>query len=69
MKGKAKLVRDFRDGKYVVLARDFFWQRWKPLLDNDGNRIEFETLAEFGEKTKVESFGSIVLRFGRFQGM
>ena len=69
MKGKAKLIRDSRDGIYKVFVRDYFWQRWKPLLRNDGTPIEFHSFKEFGEVTKIESFGEIIIKYDKFQGM
>ncbi len=69
MKGRAKLVRCDRHGTYKVLARNFIWQRWKPLLDNNGKEIEFHTFEEFGEITKIESFGEITIKYDNYQGM
>ena len=69
MKGKAKLVRADRDGVYKVLTRNYFWQRWKPLMTNGGEPIEFKTFKEFGEVTMIESFGEITIKFDKFQGM
>lgn len=69
MKGKAKLIRDERDGFYTVLVRNYFWQKWKPLSDNDGRPIRFKTFKEFGEITRIESFGEITIAFNNFQGM
>lgn len=69
MRGKVKLIRDSRTGIYKVLARDYFWQRWKPLEGNDGKPIEFKTFAEFGEITKIESFGEIIIKYDKYQGM
>lgn len=69
MKGKAKLVRTDRDGVYKVLTRNHFWQRWKPLMSNDGEPIEFMTFKEFSKITKIESFGEITIKFDKFQGM
>ena len=69
MKGKAKLVRDERDGTYKVFTKKYFWEKYKPLFDNNGKRVEFKTFKEFGEITKIESFGTITLQFDNFQGV
>ena len=68
MKGKAKLIRSERDGKYKVFVRNYFWQRWKPLLGNDGKQIEFKNFKEFEEITKIESFGEIFIQYHKYQG-
>ena len=69
MKGKAKLVRSERDGTYKVFARTYFWQKWEELLDNDGNPLTFKTFKEFGDTTKIESFGKITVTYDDYQGM
>ena len=69
MRGKTKLIRSERDGFYTVLARNYFWQKWKPLLDDNGRTIRFKTFKEFGEITKIESFGKITITLNDFQGM
>ncbi len=69
MKGKAKLVRSDSDGMYKVLVKNHFWQKWKPLFLDNGKHVEFKTFKEFGEITKIESFGKITLRYNNFQGM
>jgi hypothetical protein len=69
MKGKAKLVRSNSDGIYKVFVRNHFWQKWKPLFLDNGKLVEFKTFKEFGEITKIESFGEITLSYNNFQGM
>lgn len=69
MKGKAKLVRSNSDEMYKVFVRNYFWQKWKPLFLDNGKPVEFKTFKEFGEITKIESFGEIILRYNNFQGM
>ena len=69
MKGRAKIIRDNRNDVYKVFARNYFWQKWEPLLDNNGKQIEFKTFKEFSEVTKIESFGVIEIKFDNFQGM
>lgn len=69
MRGKVKLIRDSRTGIYKVLARDYFWQRWKPLETISGYPIYFKTFAEFREITKIESFGEIIIKYDKYQGM
>ena len=32
---KYKIVKT-EDGKWLVLTRDYFWQKWHPYLDADG---------------------------------
>ena len=68
MKGKAKLVRK-DDGKYYVYARDYFWQRWEPLMDSDNKQISFKTMKEFGEITKIECFDEITIQYNKFSGL
>lgn len=67
MKGKAKLERK-SNGRYYVYVRNFFWQRWKPLIDN-GEQITFETMEEFGKVTKIECFDIITIKFDKFSGL
>lgn len=69
MKGKAKLVRCDGDGMYKVFVRNHFWQKWKQLFLDNGNPVEFKTFKEFGEITKIESFGEITIKYDNFQGM
>ena len=69
MRGKARLVRDERDGYYEVYVRNHFWQCWKLLVDSNGKPIRFKSFKEFGEITKIESFGDIIIEYDRFQGM
>ena len=69
MRGKTKLIRSERDGFYTVLVRNYFWQKWKPLLDDNGRTIRFKTFKEFREITKIESFGKITITLNDFQGM
>ena len=68
MKGKAKLVRK-DDGKYYVYARDYFWQRWEPLMGSDNKQISFKTMKEFGEITKIECFDEITIQYDKFSGL
>ena len=63
MKPQAKLIRDKRDGLYTLFARNYFWQKWEPLLDNNGQVIRFKTFKEFGEITRIESFDEITITF------
>ena len=69
MRGKARLVRDERDGYYEVYVRNHFWQCWKLLRNDNGEPIRFKSFKEFGEITKIESFGDIIIEYDRFQGM
>ena len=69
MKGKAKLIRNDRDSVYRVFTRNHFWQKWKPLFLDNGKPVEFKTFQEFGEITKIESFGDIRIKLKNFQGM
>lgn len=69
MRGKARLVRDERDGYYEVYVRNHFWQCWKLLCDGNSEPIRFKSFKEFGEITKIESFGDIIIEYDRFQGM
>ena len=70
MKGKAKLVRNERSGVYEVFVKNYFWQPWKRLYaDNIGRPVKFKTFKEFGEATKIESFGEIIIKYDKFQGM
>lgn len=68
MKGTAKLIRQ-EDGKYHVFTKNYFWQKWKPLDDIDGNEIVFETFAGFGEITEIESFDEIIIKYDKFSGL
>ena len=69
MKGKAKLIRSNSDGMYKVFVRNYFWQKWKPLFFDNGEPVKFKTFKEFGEITKIESFGKITISYNNFQGM
>lgn len=68
MKGKAKLVRK-TDGKYYVYAKNYFWQRWKPLCMCDKKQISFNTMKEFGEMTKIECFDEVIVQYKKFSGL
>lgn len=67
MKGKAKLERK-PNGRYYVYVRNFFWQRWKPLIDK-GEQISFETMEEFGKVTKIEIVCSFQFETNPLQDM
>lgn len=69
MKGKAKLVRE-SDGKYHVYAKNYFWQRWKPLYYNDYEKkqIVFSDFNEFGKVTQIECFDTIIIKYDKFSG-
>ena len=67
MKGLAKLKRE-SDKKYHVYVKKWLWQRWKPLIMNDGEPLVFETFAEFGDVTKIECFDTIILKYDDFSG-
>lgn len=69
MKGKAKLVRNARSGDYEVFVKNYFWQPWKRLYADIGRPVKFKTFKEFGETTKIESFGEIIIKYDKFQGM
>lgn len=68
MKGKAKLVR-YGDGKYHVFVRNHFWNRWKPLKDDNGENIACKNFEEFTRWTRIESFDIITLTFDQFSGL
>ena len=67
MKGKAKLVHE-KDNNYHIYIRDYFWQSWKPLIDNSGKPIIFKDFSEFGKITKIECFDKIIIEFDNFSG-
>lgn len=67
MRGKAKLRRQ-DDGKYYVFIKNYFWQKWKPLLDGNNKQIVFKTFKEFGEVTKIECFDEILIKYDKFGG-
>ena len=69
MRGKARLVRSERDGYYELYARKYFWECWKLVEDSNGNPIRFKSFKEFGDITKIESFGDIIIEYNMFQGM
>ena len=70
MRGKAKLIRK-EDGRYYVYAKDFWFQRWKPLTysENSDEQISFKDFAEFGKITQIETFDVITLYYDKFSGM
>jgi hypothetical protein len=35
----AVLTGKTEDGKWLVLTRDYFWQKWHPYMDADGNPV------------------------------
>ena len=35
---KYKIVKT-EEGKWLVLTRDYFWQKWHPYMDADGNPV------------------------------
>ena len=35
-----------KDGKYLVLTRDYFWQRWKAVTDPIGDPVKADTIAD-----------------------
>ena len=69
MRGKARLIRDKRDGYYDLYARNHFWECWKLVEGSNGKPIRFKSFKEFGEITKIESFGDIIIEYDSFQGM
>jgi len=68
MKGTVKIVRDSRNGVYNVFCKNYFWQRWKPLIVN-GKQLSFKSFKDFSDITKIESFGEIRIRVEKYQGM
>ena len=42
---KYKIVKT-EDGKWLVLTRDYFWQKWHPYLDADGNPVVRGTIED-----------------------
>lgn len=42
---KYKIVKT-EDGKWLVLTRDYFWQKWHPYLDADGNPVVRATIED-----------------------
>ena len=40
---KYKIVKT-EDGKWLVLTRDYFWQKWHPYMDADGNPVVRSTI-------------------------
>lgn len=40
---KYKIVKT-EDGKWLVLTRDYFWQKWHPYMDADGNPVVRATI-------------------------
>ena len=67
MKGKAKLQREC-DGLYHVYVKNYFWQRYKPLILN-GKQITFKDFAEFGKITQIEAFDEICITYDKYSGM
>lgn len=51
------------------MSKKWFWQRWKPLIMNDGEPLAFETFADFGDVTKIECFDTIILKYDDFSEM
>lgn len=35
-----------KDGKYHVLTRDYFWQRWKPVTDPIGEPVKADKIED-----------------------
>ena len=67
MKGKAKLERK-SDDRYYVYVKNYFWQRWRPLMLDD-KHLSFKTMEEFGQVTKIECFDTIIIKFDNFSGL
>ena len=42
---KYKIVKT-EEGKWLVLTRDYFWQKWHPYLDADGNPVVRDILEQ-----------------------
>lgn len=42
---KYKIVKT-EDGKWLVLTRDYFWQKWHPYMDADGNPVARYTIGD-----------------------
>ena len=40
---KYKIVKT-EDGKWLVLTRDYFWQKWHPYMGADGNPVVRDTI-------------------------
>lgn len=68
MKGKAKLIRK-EDGLYYAYARNYWFQKWKPLTYNFSDKqISFKNFKEFGDITKIECFDVITISYDKFGG-
>lgn len=42
---KYKIVKT-EDGKWLVLTRDYFWQKWHPYMDADGWPVVRDTIED-----------------------
>ena len=66
-RGKAQFVRE--NGKYKAFVRNRFWQKWKPLYDDNGKRIEFDSFNHISEMTKIDCFDEIIMEYHKFSGL
>ena len=68
MHGKIKLVRKI-DDRYYLFFKNWFWERWRPFIDNStGKQLSFKDFDEFRKTTRIECFNTIFMQIKDFSG-